>query len=182
MISPDDASTQDPLDARLRRLDESAFEEFVGLTRAHLWRLALGMMGSHAHAEDVLQECYIRAHDCLLDGRWDGKQPHAWMRTVLTREALRHLKRRKRWHMVATYLRQAHPPPVQDHKSQELPAQLRAHLDVLPPLQRIALLLVALDGASTQEVASALGKSQGAIEQLLVRARRTLRQRLDHVP
>jgi RNA polymerase sigma-70 factor (ECF subfamily) len=130
------------------------------------------------HAEDVLQDCYIRAHDCLMDRRWDGKHPHAWMRTVVTREALRQLKRRRRWQRIRAHLHRERPPPLAQEPD-ALPASMRAHLDALPPLQRVAILLVSLEDASTQDIAQALGKSQGAIEQLLVRARRTLRQRLD---
>lgn len=175
MGSPDENT---PLDERLRDLEEAAFEEFVALTRASLWRLALGMMGEKMHAEDVLQDCYIRAYDCLMDRRWDGKHPHAWMRTVVTRESLRQLKRRRRWQRIRAHLHRERPPPRAPEPN-AIPASMRAHLDVLPPMQRVAILLFSLEGASTQDIARTLGKSQGAIEQLLVRARRTLRQRLD---
>jgi RNA polymerase sigma-70 factor (ECF subfamily) len=48
----------------------------------------------------------------------------------------------------------------------------------LPARQREAVLLCA-DGATTNaEIAAAMGLSVGAVEQLLVRARRTLRLRL----
>jgi RNA polymerase sigma-70 factor (ECF subfamily) len=48
----------------------------------------------------------------------------------------------------------------------------------LPPRQRAAILVAAEGGQSSSEVAAVLGISTGAAEQLLVRARRTLRARL----
>jgi RNA polymerase sigma-70 factor (ECF subfamily) len=50
-------------------------------------------------------------------------------------------------------------------------------LGELPPEQRAALTLTALEGLSATEVAEILGISEGAVEQRLVRARTTLRER-----
>ncbi len=49
----------------------------------------------------------------------------------------------------------------------------------LPERQRLALLLAVQGGRSNAEIAAILGISQGAAEQLLVRARRTLRAVID---
>ena len=48
----------------------------------------------------------------------------------------------------------------------------------LPARQRAAILLAADGERSNMEIAATLGISEGAAEQLLVRARRTLRTRL----
>jgi RNA polymerase sigma-70 factor (ECF subfamily) len=47
----------------------------------------------------------------------------------------------------------------------------------LPPDQRVALTLKAVEGMSSGEVAGAMGVSEGAVEQLLVRARAALRKK-----
>jgi RNA polymerase sigma-70 factor (ECF subfamily) len=49
----------------------------------------------------------------------------------------------------------------------------------LPERQRLALLLAVQGGRSNAEIASILGTSEGAAEQLLVRARRTLRTMIE---
>jgi RNA polymerase sigma-70 factor (ECF subfamily) len=48
----------------------------------------------------------------------------------------------------------------------------------LPQRQRAAILLAAGGEHSNSEIAAMLGLSAGAVEQLLVRARRTLRAKL----
>ena len=48
----------------------------------------------------------------------------------------------------------------------------------LPPQQRAALLLRAMEGLRYQEIAAILDTSPGAVESLLVRARNRLRERL----
>lgn len=63
---------------------------------------------------------------------------------------------------------------------QEL-ATVRAGLGKLPERQRMALLLRAVADLDVPSIAEAMGTSAGSVEQLLVRARRTLRARLTKV-
>ncbi|WP_343227700.1 RNA polymerase sigma factor [Rhizobium laguerreae] len=63
---------------------------------------------------------------------------------------------------------------------QEL-AIVRAGLNKLPERQRMALLLRAVADLDVPSIAEAMGTSAGSVEQLLVRARRTLRARLTKV-
>jgi RNA polymerase sigma-70 factor (ECF subfamily) len=57
-------------------------------------------------------------------------------------------------------------------------ARLIAALDQLPDIQRLAILLRYAEGLSGRETATLLGKSEHAVESLLVRGRRVLRQLL----
>ena len=57
-------------------------------------------------------------------------------------------------------------------------AAVAADIRALPQRQRAAILLAAGGEHSNSEIAAMLGLSAGAVEQLLVRARRTLRARL----
>jgi RNA polymerase sigma-70 factor (ECF subfamily) len=57
-------------------------------------------------------------------------------------------------------------------------AHLIAALDQLPDIQRIAILLRHTEGLSGREIAALLGKSEHAVESLLTRGRRSLRQLL----
>lgn len=56
--------------------------------------------------------------------------------------------------------------------------ELLTALEPLPLGQRIALILHYADGLSISEIAAGLGKSPQAVESLLARGRRSLRQRL----
>ncbi len=55
--------------------------------------------------------------------------------------------------------------------------ELGEWLDALPPQQRAAIVLKAVEGYTTAETAEILELTAGAVEQLLVRARSTLRLR-----
>ena len=55
-------------------------------------------------------------------------------------------------------------------------AELNDWLSHLPTDQRVAMTLKAMEGLTSAEVGQVLQCSEGAVEQLLVRARTTLRQ------
>lgn len=57
-------------------------------------------------------------------------------------------------------------------------AGLRAHLDTLPADQRQAVRLRYSDDRSLRDVAERMGRSEGAVQQLLQRALRALRGRI----
>ncbi len=78
----------------------------------------------------------------------------------------------------AGVLQTADPSPDQVAETHELLGIVRAALDLLPPGQREAVLLLYLDGLSCQEVAALLGSSTGAVRVRLHRARTLLRARL----
>jgi RNA polymerase sigma-70 factor (ECF subfamily) len=56
-------------------------------------------------------------------------------------------------------------------------AELDDWLAALPAEQRTAVTLKALEGMTSPEIADMMGSTEGAVEQLLVRARAALRRR-----
>jgi len=53
-------------------------------------------------------------------------------------------------------------------------------LDLLPDRQRLALLLQTVSDMSTREIAETMSTSDGAVEQLIRRARQTIRQKFEY--
>jgi RNA polymerase sigma-70 factor (ECF subfamily) len=170
----------DPLDEAAERVlggDDSAFEAIVEATSARLLRLAARIMGSLEEGEDVVQEAYLRAYRSLADKSFDrraGALP--WLRRITTNAALDALRSRRRRARITPH----DEPAGSDGAAAEARValgELGAWLRDLPPDQRVALTLKAVEGMSSGEVAAAMGVSEGAVEQLLVRARAALRKK-----
>ena len=133
--------------------------------------------GDRAKAEDVVQETFIRAWTKAAAWR-AGPAPYAaWLNRVATNLAID--QRRKVVHLP---LDQAPEPPDPTPmagarmETDERAAALRRAVAALPPRQRAAVALAYDLELSNLEAAQAMGISVGALELLLVRARKGLRQ------
>lgn len=138
--------------------------------RPQLLRLAYRMLGSHAEAEDVVQEAWIRwqaADHALIT------IPAAWLNRVVSRLCL-DLMRSAR-HRRESYPGPWLPEPLieedADHRPDNLTLSLMMALERLSPLERAAFLLHDVFGQSFDEVALAIDRSPAAARQLAVRAR-----------
>lgn len=159
------------------RGDGAAFALIVAGTSGRLYRLAVRMTGDADEADDVLQNAYIRAHRALGDRGWDGRgKLETWLYRIVVNGALNARRERRRRLQLVDGRADAGPlPPAQE---QEVAlAQLMALVGELPPEQRTALVLKELEGLTASEIAEVLECSEGAVEQRLVRARATLRER-----
>ncbi len=131
-------------------------------------------MGSVAEAEDVVQEAYVKAFRALEDGRFDARSSvETWLHRIVVNASLDAKRKRAR----------AKEDALDSSRGAEGTAEaalalreLAEWVDALPDDQRVALLMKA-DGMSSAEIGEVLGCTEGAVEQRLVRARATLRER-----
>lgn len=150
-------------------MDETAFEA----ERARLTSVAARILGSHAEADDVLQEAWLRfSRSVGVD------DPPAWLTTVVTRLCLDHLRRqrvRSRTGAAAEAGRVARVPvdPEGDALFAERVGEaMQVVLDTLTPTERAAFVLHDLFDYPFDEISTALGRSGPAVRQLASRARR----------
>ncbi len=162
---------------RVRSGDAAAFKLIVDATSARLVRLGARMLGSVVEAEDVVQEAYVKAYRALTTGEFDGRaNVSTWLYRVVTNQAIDSMRGRAR---------RPRPTDTADESTSDLAsaeqklalAELSDWMSDLPPDQRAALVLKAVEGMTSPEIAEILQCSEGAVEQRLVRARAALRKR-----
>lgn len=176
---PDDPDAL--LAVRLRAGDEQALALLMARHGGRLRQLARRMTGRADEAEDIVQEAFVAIwrHAYRLEA---GKASiGAYLtRTVINRCIDRARRERiRRWIGLDTVPEIEDEAPAADDMLQarsEMQAVAR-DLTALPPRQRAAILLVSSGDRSIADVAEAMSLSVGAVEQLLVRARRVLRAR-----
>lgn len=156
-----------------------SFAPIVRSTSARLYRVAARILGSAADAQDAVQDAYVRAYDALQQDRYDERlRMEAWLVTILTRVCIDMLRTRKV--RADEGLRQTSAlPQIPDAEENQALAlmELSRWLEALPPDQRAAIVLRFMEGMTSAEVGVALGVSEGAVEQRILRARATLRKR-----
>jgi RNA polymerase sigma-70 factor (ECF subfamily) len=181
-LEPHAGTTDEALVAEIAAGDQRAFGEVVRRHGGRLKALALRFSGAAAEADDIVQETFWSLWRNA--GRWQpGGPPFA---AYLTRMTINRAidgerkKKARRFFGLEAVEDVADPDPAADEKM-EASGALKAvvhDIQALPARQRAAILLTADGERSNAEIAEALGLSVGAVEQLLVRARRTLRMRL----
>lgn len=152
--------------------------------RKRLLGLAYRMLGSHADAEDILQEAYLRFGTAR--GRISNSQ--AYLTTIVTRLCIDKLK--SPGFQREIYVGQWLPEPIADVELLSLEATtefaddisfaLMLALERLNPAERAAFILHDVFDVGFDEIASILEKSSGACRQLASRARRALRRDKPH--
>ncbi len=163
---------------RVRSGDTAAFRALVEHTQGDLFRLAARLLGSAADADEVLQDAYMKAYRALCDGKFDGRAGvRTWLYRVVTNTALDALRRRAVRPAGDDAELETAVDSAPGADAQMALAELARWLDELPLEQRAALVLCGFEGLTNREASAVLGISEGAVEQRLVRARATLRER-----
>jgi RNA polymerase sigma-70 factor (ECF subfamily) len=158
--------------------DTRAFRTIVEATSDELVRLSARMLGSLADAEDVVQDAFVKAHRELVAGRFDGRSTvKTWLYRIVTHASIDALRGRSRRRVPVDELTGRAWEGASLLESRIALRELAELLEGLPPEQRAALVLKAVEGLTTPEIASILSCSEGAVEQRLVRARAALRER-----
>lgn len=169
--------TLDRMAAPLRALRE----EFYTLTEPHrpaLWSFCLRLTGSPWDAEDLVQETMLRAF-ARLSNFW---QPIADARAYLFRIASNTWIDGLRRGAVALDSLDETAEIAADADSSlaaDVSDALERLVALLPPRQRVVVLLAEVFGFTAREIGAMIGATEGAVRAALHRARETLRQGRD---
>jgi RNA polymerase sigma factor (sigma-70 family) len=162
-------------DRRLSALAASghdrAFEEIVERYRGPLQRYLRRLL-SEPLAEDVLQATFVRAWQALRAGS-EVRDLRPWLYRIAHNQAVNALRAAGSALPVTREL-SALSTEAEVEQREELRATLDG-IDALPDRQRAAILAVAVADRPHADVAAELGLSDGALRQLLLRARSALR-------
>ncbi len=140
----------------------------------------MGFVHQKEDAEDITQVVFIRAFQSLAG--FAGRSSFStWLYRIAIHTSLNELKRRKRrklWSMAADMfqLPSGNRDPVQELSEKTERDQIRKAIDRLPEKQRMAFILSRYEELPQREVAQIMEISEGAVEQLLLRARENLKK------
>ena len=159
--------------------DEERFRAWYDAAARRLYRYLFGRCGADAAvAEELTQQAFLQAirHRHAYDGRSD---PMTWLIAIGRNVLIDHVRRierdeRRRLRLIVREIPAEELGP--GHRSRDERESIIAALAGLPASQRAALVLHHADGLSVRDVAKALGRTEGAVEQLLNRGRARFRE------
>lgn len=184
---PRDRQAYDPVQAdaalvaRVGSGDSAACRIIVD---AHLGRIvafAWRMLGDSGEAEDVAQETFVRLW--RQAGKWRAEaRVGTWLHRVAHNLCIDRLRRRRAVESgPVPELADPAAGPAADRQRAQVARAIDSALLDLPERQRAAIALVHYRELGNIEAAVAMGISVEALESLLSRGRRGLRERLGHM-
>lgn len=180
-IDPAPSPPLDPLVRRARDGDAEAFAQLyhqhVAAVHARLTRL----IGPVPEREDLLQQTFLRAHRALPRFRGDASFA-TFLYAIAVNLALDHLRTQRRRPLAldddAVAAAVGAADPAGQVADREVLARVGALLDELTAEQRVAFVLIAIEGLSAREAGALVGASPDAVKQRAIAARRALVARL----
>ena len=175
---------------KLREGDEKTFRELVDHYRDRVFNTAIGLLQHTENAEDITQEVFVEIFRSI--DRFRGESSlSTWIYRITVQKSLEHIrsgKRNKRAgilyslfgkedHLNVTNESPFYHPGIQ-LENKERAAILFKAISQLPINQKTAFILHKVEGLSQYEISLIMSNSVSAVESLIVRANRKLRDLL----
>jgi RNA polymerase sigma-70 factor (ECF subfamily) len=155
-----------------------------------LFGIALRLLNDEDLAADAVQEALISAFRRFNTFRGDSLK--SWLARVVVNACYDEMRKKRRQHSVpleqlnsegdeieaSFWLVDPHADPELQFEASELEIAIQHSLDKLPPIYRLILVLVDVEGLSYEEAASAAGVPVGTVKSRLARARLQMQKTL----
>lgn len=176
-------SNEDALVSQAKAGDQAAFEAIVLRYERQIYNFTYRMMGNVDDANDLTQECFIKAYKNLSKTSAD-LNVSAWLHRIAANACLDVLRRRKRIRWLPwdagkhEKLLSAHPAdnPERAALAQETTSDVQIVLSRMSSRNRLAMVLREYEGLSTREIADIMGISRSAVKSVLFRGREEFRK------
>ena len=163
--------------ARYQQGDSDAATALINHLSPQLYRYFLTQFASRRHAEDLLQETWLRIHQVRHTYR-AGQPLLPWLYAIARNTRVDHYRKAHR--------AEAREEPLEENSElagdpgdlQSRSPDLGALLATLPPSQREVIAMLKVSGMTLEEVARATSSSVGSVKQKAHRAYDKLRRGL----
>ncbi|MBK8556683.1 MAG: RNA polymerase sigma factor [Lewinellaceae bacterium] len=171
----------------LKKGEAAAFQRLVEESQERVLNTCLGFVPNLQDAEDLTQEVFLEAFRSAQGFREESSVQTWLYRIAINKslELLRHRKRKKRWAFLTSLdaVKDADGSQHFQHPGVLLENEERAelffnHLARLPENQRTAFVLHKVEGLSHREIGEVMQRNVSAVESLIHRAKKQLRESL----
>jgi len=179
---PVETTQPDGLIERMQAGDLDAFEEFFNTYKRPVYTTALAITRDPFLAEEVLQDCVVKAYR-VRERLHVDRSPLPWLQRVAINLCYSRVSRRRALaepitSIINNLVIDLGQRPDQIVESREILDVLQRGIDALPPKQQTAIILYYLHGYSLAEAAEIADCNVGTMKSRLHYALKALRARL----
>lgn len=159
--------------------DPNAGRALVDAHLSHVLAVARRMLGDQAEAEDVAQDTFMRAWKAAA--RWEPGRAKisTWLHRIAMNQCLDRIRKKKPEPLAPDFDAPSdRPDPEAELYQQQLAGRIDSAIQALPERQRAAIVLSHYQHLTNKEASEVMDISVDALESLLSRGRRTLKQSL----
>jgi RNA polymerase sigma-70 factor (ECF subfamily) len=171
--------------------DKDKFRILVEQYQQMVFRTIMGFLHNKDDADDLTQEVFIQAYTSL--SRFKGEATFStWLYRIAVNASLNKVRKSSKNIILqridalfGAEKAKEHPFTLSDMENpeniiirQEHVKWIQKALDTLPENQRTAIILSKYDNFSQREIAEIMNTTEGAVEALLQRAKKNLREKL----
>ncbi|MBX7151057.1 RNA polymerase sigma factor [bacterium] len=147
---------------------QKAFTEIVNGHRERLYYVIKGFVNDHDDTDDILQEVFLKAYQHLHN--FEGKSSlYTWLCRIAINLSITHLRKKKIRNFLSLdtlinppEAQQSLPDQIAD--ANELRKVIQKAVESLPEKQKKVFILRYYDELSNGEIATIIGKSEGAVK------------------
>lgn len=168
--------------SRIREGDSEAFALLYDRYKKRLFRTALAITDDQGGAEEILQDCFLKAYHSL--SRIDCSAPLGpWLHRIAVNLSYNWVMKRRPWfvsveEMIDRLVAAPQLSPEHAYERKELHRRLHEAINSLKTHHRLVVILFYLQGFSLTEIAYILECPVGTVKSRLHHARRALRRKL----
>jgi RNA polymerase sigma-70 factor, ECF subfamily len=180
------SESDEALVARAKR-DRQAFSGLYDRYVEQVYHFAYRRVKDHAVAEEITARVFHRALEQLPRFEWRGIPFGAWLIRIaanLIHDHQGHWQRQvslQGWAEDGADVIGADPSVEEQYATQQAADILWRTVSTLPVVEQQVLVYRFAREMSVREIADVMGRTEGAVKQLLFRAVKRLRQRLQHI-
>jgi len=159
----------------------AADRQFERIYRKHLadvYRYTLAVLRNPQDAEDVTQTTFLNAYRAMQGGE-RPQVPKNWLIAIAHNVCRQRFRQAQRRPQETELFEDGAAAAVEERDEQYSAEDIRRALGYLAFNQRAALVMRELEGRNYDEIAGIMGLSHSAVETLIFRARRALREQLE---
>jgi RNA polymerase sigma-70 factor (ECF subfamily) len=155
--------------------DPSRFAELYEENFSRVWAFVIRRVNNRSAAQDITSEVFHQALANMKRFEWRGVPFAAWLYRIAANAIADHFAKTAREQNSSEQESTVPPHEIEDIERR---ASLYRFVDRLPVEQRRVLTMRFGEERSIREIASAIGRSEGAVKQLQWRGLQTLRAKM----